>query len=257
MLGSLEATVKKCRLTNEGISLDNFRYQSDALHKIWFDAGGDHDVLVREDAFNGNAVLVRQERGKWIQAFLEGKYAGTELSRKQLIEQRNSDRASTETPEEANKRRRATLNRIEERNKVNGRNKTKPLPSTPPAKAATHINRPHFDAEASAAAPVGYNPNRPDKMDPYDLRGPFAEPSLVQRALGGAAMGSAAPSVSSEGRDPEAGAPMVSTLEEALPAVDVRRGPVVRRPPVTSRPAPPTVAKRTVSRAAIGRGVVL
>jgi hypothetical protein len=181
ILGALTAPVFYPTLSDSGIQYETLTYWSEELHDMWIAAGGNHGVIARPDPDNADVVLVRQDRGKWIEAYLTGQYAGQNLSHSAIKDLRGFANEYVPNEEESLKQRRAELQvqrAFDEYHKAG-----KPQPKPKLDKPVMSINRPREDPQESANQPKGWHPDREVEINPYGREGHNATLSLSERAL--------------------------------------------------------------------------
>ncbi|UXN72868.1 hypothetical protein N8D56_17320 [Devosia sp. A8/3-2] len=90
-----------CDLTQRGIVYDTLRYESDDFRRMWRDAGGRSKVVGRLSPLDPTvASLLDPVSKKWVNGFLQGKYAGTNLTLHQIKVDRHATAPAPDTPDE-------------------------------------------------------------------------------------------------------------------------------------------------------------
>ncbi len=230
LIGPIESPLQTRMLTPKGIRIDNFWYHSDDLRLLHHNLGADMLVIIRPDRRDGDVLHVFDSANRlFIQASLEGKYAGTHMPRANLIKQRKSDLRQDQSKDELLNEHRGKKAFYDEIDALNARHEQPARDlSLPHQKRTEFIERPIFNPKASEAPLGSHDESRDIEPNPYDSLGPYAAPSLSELAMDGKIKPQPIPGTGETKR------PRGPTADTALPS-----SMMPDRPPLTPERPPP------------------
>jgi hypothetical protein len=174
------------RLTVRGIVINGLRYTSPELHRMFFDAGENVDVLAFIPKFETDVVRVAQNDGRGnIDAYLQGKHAGLGLTYDQALAAHRADKRPKATHEQRAKAVAGRLNYSFYHNIARGPAKRSKPVTRPPKKPGADLAATVVDPKVSASRRLSGHDM--DAAQPFEALGKqggaFARPGPASRAI--------------------------------------------------------------------------
>lgn len=177
------AVAFNCQLNARGIAYETLRYESDDFRQMWRDAGGSTMVLGRISPLDPRtAMLLDPMSKKWVVGHLVGDHADTDLTLRQLLEQKKAEAPPPDTPEEnlkrarSQKRLQALLDGGQQRVKLTRQQIRNAHESQ---KRTEHLQQQQYDPDMSSAPLESHDYAVEVELNPYDSSGPYAKPPIV------------------------------------------------------------------------------
>lgn len=174
------------KLTAKGVSLNGLRYRSPALLKMFFDAGGNCDVVVFIPRYGQDVVRVGELTGPGhVEAYLGGNSAGLGLTHEEALARHREAKRSKSTNKQAEKARDSRLSRSLANDVQRGKPRRHKKVTAPPSKPGANLAVPVFDAAVSASGDfLGHDLNKKHEFETLGkLGGAFAVPGPGTRAV--------------------------------------------------------------------------
>lgn len=174
------------KLTVHGIKLNGLKYRSPELTQMFFEAGGNVDVVVFIPRYQPDVILVGQLTGAGhVEGYLQGRFAGLNLSHDQALAKHREAKRNKATPDQRRKARDGRVNQVMTNDVGRGKPRRAKVVTSPPTKAGANLAIPPVDQSVSLSREFsGHNMSIRHDFETYNkLGGAYARPGPASRAI--------------------------------------------------------------------------